>query len=132
VSRSECSLPPEGWHCFQPDGHEGPCPAYPCPWENHQHGLDWSDCWVHHRSEKITKRTYIVCFECGHVYTRFGLWRAWVRSGKIVRNFDKKYPPPYTAAVNRMTYWDSCKFWWHRWFMRPSKIFFCQECIHDF
>lgn len=106
MSHSECTRPPEGWHCFQREGHEGPCPAHPCPWPNHHHELDWSDCWSHHRSEHIGRRTFKVCFECGHVWTRLALWWAWVRA--------------YGG--------------WHprRMFKRPSKIFFCQECIHDF
>lgn len=25
----KCNLPPEGWHCSRPRGHEGPCAALP-------------------------------------------------------------------------------------------------------
>jgi hypothetical protein len=27
----ECPLPPEGWRCTRPPGHEGPCAAVPVP-----------------------------------------------------------------------------------------------------
>lgn len=31
-----CSLPPNGWFCTRPAGHEGPCAAYPMTKERHR------------------------------------------------------------------------------------------------
>jgi hypothetical protein len=31
VGRKGCQLPPSGWVCTRPPGHEGPCAAHPDP-----------------------------------------------------------------------------------------------------
>lgn len=124
----------------------------PPPWEGY--GREgYSDCWIHHRSEKRRRRTYRVCFECGHVYTRFSLWRAWVRTGREMRHWrtwtpivasyapPDGLPQPDAPTMDLLeTTWGPdgpvvrpgrFREWWHCWIRRPSKIDFCQECIHD-
>lgn len=87
---------------------------------------DESFCWCHHTVEHIGPRTYRVCFECGHVWTRWALWRAFQREmWKLFRSdipADPFQPTPRWRAV-----------WWtvRGWFRRPSDIAFCQECLHD-
>lgn len=94
------------------------------PWP----GFDPSQaCWSHHQNEPRTRRTFITCFECGHVYTRWSLWRAWTRTGKELARWDREHPPPFAhTPPSRLRQWA------HRWFKRPSRIFHCQECVHDF
>lgn len=56
-------------------------------------------------------RGYIRCFECGHTYrTRWHLLAA------------------YWRIVLQMDGWQ----WWRSLRLRPSRIYFCQCCIHDF
>lgn len=66
-------------------------------------------------------RCYLQCFECGHVYrTRWHLlaayrwlrWQGWYRWGWMA---DQGF---WSGLLGG---------WW-----RPSKIFFCQCCNHDF
>lgn len=80
-------------------------PSTPDPWL----GFDESQaCWSHHRNESITRRTFQVCFECGHVWTRWALWRSYIKAA------------------------GECGVGLRRWIKRPSRIYFCQVCIHDF
>lgn len=72
-----------------------------------------SKCWIHDKTETYRLRPYIVCFECGHIYkTRWHL--AWV------------------AAVTMLRFHNGYLRRNWKWVMFPSRISFCQECIHDF
>lgn len=94
------------------------------PWE----GFDPEQaCWSHFRNEPRTRRTFIVCFECGHVYTRWSLWKAWVRTGRRLRRWNEKHPAPFqTRPESRFSVWRRI------WLTPPSRIYHCQECVHDF
>lgn len=74
---------------------------------------DLSLCWCHHVAEPIVSNTYIICFECGHVWTKRALRKAW-------RKGYREMCGGWRAAL-QANYW-----------RRAEKIFFCQVCIHDF
>lgn len=64
-----------------------------------------SHCFIHHVNEPAPPESFIVCFECGHVYRT---------PQHLLEVFNREKPeecPPETDA---------------------DKIFFCPECIHDF
>lgn len=65
-------------------------------------------------------RCYIRCLECGHVYrTRWHLWLAYWREFLTYRRTfpEEKYSllRVFLAVLRR-----------------PSKVYFCQCCLHDF
>lgn len=64
-------------------------------------------------------RCYRQCAECGHVYrTRWHLWLAYWREFLAYR---RTFPGEYSLP----------RVVWETW-RRPSKVYFCQCCIHDF
>lgn len=77
-------------------------------------------CWSCHRDQP--RRGYIRCFECGHTYrTRWHLLGAYRHRRWRSRHFGQGGIPdisPWAAFF---------RGWW-----RPSRISFCQCCIHDF
>jgi hypothetical protein len=84
-------------------------------------------CWCHYEVEPIPPNAYIVCGECGHVWTAKALRRAWHHAYPLPKlslwrddEFDHARPFRWLRAVR------------HRWFKRATRIYFCQECIHDF
>ncbi|MFC0504266.1 hypothetical protein ACFFG4_06855 [Micromonospora costi] len=100
-----------------------------------------------HNIDEPDDRAYIVCVECGHVYrTAFELWRRYInqsarifavdirrpKGGITVKGFhggDDVFlpftPPPFARVLAP---W----FLLRSLFRRPSRITFCQHCIHDF
>ena len=73
-------------------------------------GVTW--CYMHDTFE-LSSGAYIVCGECQHVYqSPRALRKAWRRTGREIDG-------------------------WRRWLhpihlMTPARrIFFCQECLHD-
>ena len=84
------------------------CPC--CGQVEHSGEEPFSCCFVHYKTEALTRRTFIVCFECGHVWTRWSLGAAYRRITKEMGD----------GLLSR---------WWRsRWW----RVGFCQECIHDF
>jgi len=71
-------------------------------------------------------RVYRVCFECGHIWTKRALLKAYHVQSRI------SHDSLLDATWNHTTRWQEFKYWLHRWTMRADKIYFCQECIHDF
>lgn len=62
---------------------------------------------------------YILCGECGHLYrTASELRRAYRR--EVMRGPRYFSGPPWWCRA------------WRALTIRASKIYFCQECIHDF
>lgn len=95
-------------------------------------------CYSHHIDEPADG-AYLVCFECGHVYrTALVLWWEHLReSGRLaLKDLRRPMNPPAWAEL------DIPK--WQRGrraallmlalavLCRPSRITFCQHCIHDF
>lgn len=71
-----------------------------------------SMCWSCYQAEPIPRNVFIICCECGHVWTKRSLQRAWRKMG---RQLDRR--------------------WWRHprnHLRRAKNIFFCPECIHDF
>lgn len=94
----------------------------PPPWE----GFDapgTSPCWVHYRSEPIGDDTYRICFECGHVWTRRSLVKAYRAISRTRR--------PRRLLSDK--WWgDGLLRWaWRYLTVTAKKIHFCQECVHD-
>jgi DNA-directed RNA polymerase subunit RPC12/RpoP len=92
------------------------------PWEGY--GAEgFTDCWSCYRSEPITDDTYIVCFECGHAWTKRALVRTYRR--ELLRSDGKRW------FSNE---WGSgrLRVWWRALTVRAETIFFCQKCVHDF
>ena len=63
-------------------------------------------CWIHHTDEVIPRNVYRICFECGHVWTRFKLWRtynreSWRLSGKPRWPSRVRWTSPSWAARTR-------------------------------
>jgi len=102
---------------------------------------DPSHCLVHQVDEPVDRGVYRICFECKHVYrTARSLWWANLRTDwRLARD---SYHRP---AVTLPDFLDDVKLpgrlrarlsWY--WFMvralvrRPSKIWMCAECSHDF
>jgi hypothetical protein len=87
-----------------------------------------SYCYCHNTNEVCAeKHVYIVCFECGHIWTKRTLLKAYHRQSKLS---DTVIDP--TGLFGPVSRWSQVRYWFHRWTMRPSRIYFCQECIHDF
>lgn len=68
-------------------------------------------CHVHHQLHRIPKRLYLVCFECGHPWTKRSLRRA------------------YRKIMWEM---DGVRGWARGLFRRARDVYSCPECIHDF
>lgn len=68
-------------------------------------------CWGCDKIESIRPNTFIICFECGHVYTKRSLVKAWRQEFSIKERL-------------RHPIWVYGK--------RARDIYFCQVCIHDF
>ncbi len=87
---------------------------------------DFSHCWCHHVDEPIPPNVYRVCFECGHVWTASALRSAWRHAfpmptfGWRSDGFDLVGPIQWT------------RYFVHRYLTPARRIYFCQECIHDF
>lgn len=65
-------------------------------------------CWVHDVIEPRSKKSYLVCFECGHVYgTTTALESAYIRNA----------PDRADALIANK---------------RAADIGFCPFCLHDF
>lgn len=88
----------------------------PPPWPGYSEGPGTSPCWIHYRNEPVTRRTYIVCFECGHSWTRRKLRQEWRRGYLSVR----------LEGESRLSSWRSVLL------KRAKDIFFCPGCLHDF
>lgn len=71
-----------------------------------------SYCWCHYEPERVTRWTYIVCFECGHVWSWLALKVAYVRMSWRMDSSLRYRMKAISKPV--------------------SRIRFCQECIHDF
>lgn len=82
-----------------------------------------SFCWCHMEPETIPKNVYRVCLECGHVSTRWTLLRAYWRESNPKRAI--------SCLGDDETLWQKARYFVHRYTRRPSRIYFCQECIHD-
>jgi hypothetical protein len=83
---------------------------------------DTSFCWVHYVHEPVPADVYRICFECKHVYpTAQSLVDAWNREverincERPIEDFDGPAEPIPRLTVDQV-----------------DRIFFCQECIHDF
>lgn len=75
---------------------------------------------------------YIVCFECGHRWTRLRLRAAYIRgyaqtSLRLHRDrsigFSNDFEASYLSSIWGLI---RCVTW------RTSRIAFCPECLHDF
>jgi hypothetical protein len=91
---------------------------------------------------------FIYCYECGHVYqTRWALKRAYLREALPMYWHDAFGPRPTGGITLHHSGGDDIflpftppRFYrpiaaWllvRSLFRRPSRISFCQECIHDF
>lgn len=76
-------------------------------------------CWSCNRREPITRRPYQVCLECGHVYQT---------AGDLRRAYRREF-------WNGWRHWGGEPWWrlaWRLLTARASRIYFCQECTHDF
>lgn len=77
------------------------------------------------------RRLYIRCYECCHPYrTRWHLWAAYWRIH--IRHWWQDWRgrglrPPASRPDWRVKWWHAFSGYW-----RPSRIPFCQCCIHDF
>lgn len=103
--------------------------------------LPWH-CWSHDVDE--TGPGYQVCGECGHVYPTARSLRAAYRRvvTQMARQELRAYPvtahrpadpdDPFGAAYQTQTRWQTIIWWARSMTVRASKIYFCQECIHDF
>ena len=100
----ECS------YCKGDLGHKPWCPSYPD--DSH---VNLIECHIHNVFEVMLPNPYQVCFECKHVYnTPQDLEAAYtdtVREMNKHREREEPFAPEYKPA---------------------DKIYFCQECIHDF
>lgn len=68
-------------------------------------------CWGCEVVESIPSNVYIICFECGHVWTRHSLRKARLQYYSIK---ERILHPLWTI-------------------LKPTKrIYFCPVCIHDF
>lgn len=77
-------------------------------------------CYVHGVIEPA-KDAWLVCFECGHVYSSArDLRRDYRREYWKVAKGDRIERIPLLQRV------------WRVLTVRTSEIFFCQHCIHDF
>lgn len=85
--------------------------------------IDPDGCYFHGDGCYL-EHPYIVCFECGHCYTRRSLRRAYWKQSRF-RSLYEEERIPIRSIV---------RYQFHRayWWIRPSRIFFCQECIHNF
>lgn len=70
---------------------------------------------------------YLGCFECGHLYRTAGDLRRRYR-----QQLRDMIPPPALR-------WGRLQLWWFHWlpqlwpwWPRIQRIYFCQECAHDF
>lgn len=94
-------------------------------------------CYSHHIDEPATG-AYIVCFECGHVYrTAFELWWQHLRQAARLARRDLRHPlnPPWWTELD-IPKWQrgrraALAMVAHAVVCRPSRISFCQHCIHD-
>lgn len=86
-----------------------------------------SYCHVHHVPERVGRRAFRVCFECGHVWTRRSLRRA-------VRRYYLRPDPWATRAWLRGDEWTEswAQAIWRALTVRSAGISFCQVCVHDF
>lgn len=96
---------------------------------SHIDGFSW--CWCHHVYEPVPKRVFVVCYECGHVWTKRTLKRAYRRA--VIKKPDYEvrsllnphYEDDFAGPSWAMVLWRVLT-------VRAEDIFFCQECIHDF
>jgi len=80
-----------------------------------------------HNVDEDDTGAYIACFECGHVYrTKRALRRAYRREYSRWWTWDLPWLRGNGFGTRRAIL--------RRWLFTPraSKIFFCQECSHDF
>jgi hypothetical protein len=76
-------------------------------------------CWRHNVDEDGPR--YRACYECGHLY----------RSKRdLRRRYRHELRVAYYDGPNER--WDRLRLWWWLLTTRASKVFFCQECSHDF
>jgi hypothetical protein len=80
-------------------------------------------CWFH-GEEPIPSNVYRRCFECGHVWTKRTLKRAYRKALWELSKGD----PLFLGDGFRSS---RVRTWWRLATVRASTIYFCQECIHD-
>jgi hypothetical protein len=102
------------------------CPC--CGQVQHSGDEPFSCCFVHFKTERLTRRTFIVCGECGHVWTKRALRRSLRRH--VWQNIRHPLYPPFDPFPNRR--WLELRYYVATCLKPAKDIFFCQECIHDF
>lgn len=92
-----------------------------------------------HNVDEPADRAYIVCFECGHVYpSALSLWWEYLRQGLRLTWKDLLDPMDPPRELMRDVPWYAKGRPSAVWMLlrsllrRPSRITFCQHCIHDF
>lgn len=79
---------------------------------------DLVHCYSHNVDEwpEFGTWPYVTCGECGHVYLK-------------ARDLRKAYRREVMNLPSGFSWWWAV---WRALTIRTSKIYFCQECIHDF
>jgi hypothetical protein len=83
-------------------------------------------CWFHHVAEH-SKSAYIMCFECGHVWTKRALRKAYRRGVTHRSQWEQR---PWFRSNDFAPSW--ARVLWKAATIRAKNIYFCQLCIHDF
>lgn len=85
-----------------------------------------NDCWdwhcVIHDVDEVGDG-YLRCGECGHLY---------LTARDLRRAYRKGYVETVRSGCAGTGGWMTPMRWWHVLTIRARRIFFCQECIHDF
>lgn len=92
-----------------------------------------------HAVDEPADGAYIVCFECGHVYpSALRLWWDHLRQAARLARKDFRRPlnPPWWAELD-IPKWQrgrraALAMLGRAVVCRPSRISFCQHCVHDF
>jgi hypothetical protein len=102
--------------------HETYAPPPPPPWDDYD-APGTSPCWIHHCNEPVTRSSYVVCFECGHVWTARALRKA-------VRQYRRQVwlSDPFRAD------WFGARVvqWMKASWVQARKVWSCPVCAHDF
>ena len=84
-------------------------------------------CWVHYRAEMIPHDVFIICYECGHVWTRQALEDAFVAILVEIRASPIEAPVWFDEPEPEYGPGGSVPDW-----LPAEKIAACPVCVHDF